>query len=348
MRAAVYKGSQRFAIEEMPDPTPGPGQVVIDVSHCAICGTDVHHFMYDVAPPGTVMGHEYSGAVSAVGEGVSRWRAGDRVVGGGGEPPPGRAPVRGERTNYGRDSAVAPTSRVRAYAEKVLLEEWEPIPIPEGVSDEEAAMCEPCAVAVRAVRLSRLNLGDFAVVLGAGPIGLLTMQAARAAGASRVIVSEPAPARARAARELGADAVVNPLEEDAEAQVVELMDGVGPDVVFECAAAKGTLDQALNMVRRNGQVVLVAIAWERTPVMPPDWIAREVNLQTSFGTQPRDWRIALDLMRSGKVTTQPLVSEASYLPLDDIQGAFEALCNPSNQVQMVVRHNRTGGGARNG
>ena len=338
MRAAVYKGGQRFAIEDMPDPVPGPGQVVIDVKYCAICGTDVHHFMYDVAPAGTVMGHEYSGVVSAVGDGVSRWRVGDRVVGGGGEPPPGRAPVRGERTNYRLDSAAAPTSRVRAYAEKVLLEEWEPVAIPEGVSDEEAAMCEPCAVAVRAVRLSQMKLGDSVAVLGAGPIGLLTMQAARAAGASRVAVSEPAPARAEAARKLGADAVINSLEEDAESRVVELMDGVGPDVVFECAAAKGTLDQALNMVRRGGQVVLVAIIWERTPVLPPDWMAREVKLQTSFGTQPQDWRIALDLIRSGKVTMEPMTSEASYLPLDGIQDAFEALCNPSNQVQMVVRH----------
>ena len=340
MRAAVYKGNRQFAIEDMPNPTPGPGQVVIDVSYCAICGTDVHHFMYDIAPPGTVMGHEYSGVVSAVGEGVSRWSVGDRVVGGGGEPPLGRAanPSRGERANYRLESASAPTSRVRAYAEKVLLEDWEPVPIPEGVSDEEAAMCEPCAVTVHAARLSQLKLGDSVVVLGAGPIGLLCMQVARAAGAGKVIVSEPAPARAEAARRLGADAVIDPLTEDAEARVVELTGGVGPDVVFECAAASATLDQALNMVRRNGQVVLVAIVWEQTPLLPPDWMAREVSLKTSFGSQPEDWRIALDLIRSGRVTMEPLVSEASYLPLDEIQGAFEALCNPSSQVQMVVRH----------
>lgn len=340
MRAAVYQGNQQFSVEEMPDPTPGPGQVVIDVNYCAICGTDVHHFMYDISPPGTVMGHEYSGVISAVGEGVTRWNIGDRVVGGGGEPPPesGISTTRGVRANYRLESASAPTSRVRAYAEKVLLEDWEPVPIPEGVSDEEAAMCEPCAVTVHAVRLSQLKIGDSVVVLGAGPIGLLCMQVARAAGASTVIVSEPAPARAEAARRLGADAVINPLEEDAEQRVVELTGGSGPNVVFECAAAKGTLDQALNMVQRNGQVVLVAIVWEETPVLPPDWMAREINLKTSFGTQPEDWRIALDLIRSGRVTMEPLVSEASFLPLDGIQEAFEALCNPSNQVQMVVRH----------
>ena len=341
MRAAVYKGGQQFAVEDLPDPTPGPGQVVIDVNYCAICGTDVHHFLYDIAPPGTVMGHEYSGVVSSVGEGVSRWSIGDRVVGGGGEPPPevrAASPNRGERFNYRLEGFSGPSSRVRAYAEKVLLEEWEPVPIPEGVSDEEAAMCEPCAVAVHAVRLSQLRLGDSVVVLGAGPIGLLCMQVARAAGASKVIVSEPAPARADAARRLGADAVINPLEEDAVERVVELTGGTGPDLVFECAAAPGTLDQALNMVRRNGQVVLVAIVWNETPVLPPDWMAREISLKTSFGSRPEDWQISLDLIRSGKVTMEPLVSEASFLPLDEIQGAFEALCNPSNEVQMVVRH----------
>ena len=82
MRAAVYKGNQQFAIEEIADPTPGPGQVVVDVAFCAICGTDVHAFLYDVAPAGTVMGHEYSGAVSQIGPGVTRWSVGDRVIDG--------------------------------------------------------------------------------------------------------------------------------------------------------------------------------------------------------------------------------------------------------------------------
>ena len=199
-------------------------------------------------------------------------------------------------------------------------------------------MCEPSAIAVHAVRLSQMRLGDSVVVLGAGPIGLLCMQVAKAAGAIKVIVSEPAPARAEAARKLGAFAVVNPIEENAVERVVQLTEGRGPDVAFECAAAKGTLDQALNMIRRNGQVVLVAIVWEETGVLPPNWMGREVNLHTSFGSRPEDWRMSLELMQSGQVTMEPLVSEASFLPLDEIQGAFEALCNPSNQVQMVVRH----------
>ena len=338
MRAAVYKGNQQFAIEEIADPTPGPGQVVVDVAFCAICGTDVHAFLYDIAPAGTVMGHEYSGAVSKIGPGVTRWSIGDRVIGGGGEPPSGglATGARSPRFNYRTQGFAG--GRLGAYAERVLMEDWQPIPIPEGVSDEEAAMCEPCAVAVRAARLSQLKLGDAVAVLGAGPIGLLCMQVARAAGASKVVVSEPAPARAEAARRLGADAVIDPTEGDAAERIVELTDGLGPDVVFECAASRSTLDQALDMARRGGQVMLVAIAWEPTAVLPANWIAREVSLQSSFGATPQDWRIALELIRAGTVSLEPLVSEASFLPLADIQDAFEALCEPSTQVQMVVRH----------
>ncbi len=338
MRAAVYKGNQQFAIEEMADPTPGPGQVVVNVAFCAICGTDVHAFLYDIAPAGTVMGHEYSGTVSAIGPGVTGLAVGDRVVGGGGEPPPGgpATGARGARFNYRTEGFAG--GRVLGYAERVLMEEWQPIPTPEGVSDQEAAMCEPCAVAVHAVRLSQLKLGDAVAVLGAGPIGLLCMQVARAAGAGKVIVSEPAPARAEAARRLGADALIDPTELDAAERIVELTDGLGPDVVFECAASRSTLDQALDMARRGGQVVLVAIAWEPTAVLPPNWIARQVSLQSTFGADPQDWRIALELIRAGKVTMEPLVSEASFLPLADIQTAFEALCEPSTQVQMVVQH----------
>ena len=336
MRAAVYKGTQKFEIEDVNDPTPGVGQVVVDVIYCAICGTDVHAFLYDIAPPGTVMGHEYSGIISEVGPGVTRWKVGDRIVGGGGDPPPEISTSRGPRFNYRTQGFQ--NSSVRAYAEKVLMEEWEPIPIPEGVSDEEASMCEPCAVTVHAVRLSQLKLGDSVAVLGAGPIGLLCMQVAKAAGASKVIVSEPVEARANAARKLGADVVLNPTKDDVPARIVELTDGNGPEVVFECAAAKGTLESAMDMVKRGGQVVLVAIAWEPTDMIPPNWIAREVSLKSSSGSQPADWRVALELIRTGKVSMEPLVSEASFLPLDNIQDAFEALCNPSNQVQMVVKH----------
>ena len=338
MKAAVYKGGQRISVEEIPTPTPGPGQVLVRVKYCAICGTDVHGFLYDAVPPGTVIGHEYCGTVARLGPGVTAWKEGDRVVGGGGLPPPGEGPawMTDSRFNY-RTMGFASSKPLRAYAEYVVMEEWEPVPIPEGVSDEAAALCEPCSVAVHAVRLSELRLGDSVAVLGAGPIGLFCLQAAKAAGAGAVFVSEPVPARAKAALELGADAVVDPSSEDMVARIVSLTGGDGPDVVFDCAGVGSTLDQAMTLVRRLGQVVLVALAWEHTSVLPVDWITREVKMQASFGARTEDWRIALELIRSGKVTVEPMLSEAGFIPIEEIQQAFEALVKPTVQLQMVVK-----------
>jgi (R,R)-butanediol dehydrogenase/meso-butanediol dehydrogenase/diacetyl reductase len=337
MKAAVYKGNQQLRIEEIPTPTPGPGQVLIKVKYCAICGTDVHGYLYDAAPPGTVMGHEYCGTVVELGPGVSSWNEGDRVVGGGGTPPPGKAPkyITDPRFSYlTMGFADRPPG---AYAEYVLMEEWAPVPVPDGVSDEAAAMCEPCAIAVHAVRISQLRLGDSVAVLGAGPIGLLCIQAAMAAGAGAVFVSEPSPTRGHAALDLGADAVIDPTKEDAVARMVSLTGGSGPRVVFDCAGARSSLDQAMNMTSRHGQVVLVALAWEHTSVLPAEWITREVNLQASFGSRPEDWRIALDLLRSGKITVEPMLNETDFIPLDAIQEAFESLIKPTTQLQMVVK-----------
>lgn len=336
MRAAVYKGKQSLKVEEIPTPEPGPGELLVKIKYSAICGTDVHAFLYDVPRPGTVMGHEFSGTVVRLGPGVSSWRVGDRVVGGGGAPPPGQAPALLSDPRYNFRTMGYGPSADRAYAEYMLMKEWRPIPIPDGVGDLEAALCEPCGVAVRAVRRSDLRLGDSVAVLGAGPIGMLVVQAARAAGASTVIVSEPAPARKEAATKVGADVVVDPTEGDVVSEIESLTGGLGPDIVFDCAGVSSTLDQAFNMVRHSGQVVLVAVPWEPLPIMPVDWMAREIRMQTTFGGRPEDYRIALDLMRSGKVTIGAMASEAEFIPLEKIQSAFEALAEPSTQLQMVV------------
>ena len=338
MRAAIYKGEQVLQVEDIPDPIPGPGQVVMKVRYSAICGTDVHAFMYDLPPAGTVLGHEFMGTIVDVGEGVTRLKAGDRVIGGGGHPPHDAPPtVRSDpRFNY-RTMGIGAHARQLGYAEYVMMEEWEPTPVPADVTDEQAALCEPCAVTVHAVRLSDIKLGDTVMVLGAGPIGLLCMQTARAAGATTVIVSEPAPGRAEAARRLGADAVLNPMEANFEARVMELTGGTGPQIIFECASAPSTLDQALDLAARGGQVVMIAIAWEPTAVNPANWMARQVRMQASFGTQPQDWPIALELMRTGKVSVDHMLSGTNFVPLEGIQGAFEALCQPTTELQMVVQ-----------
>ena len=337
MRAAVYKSKQNLVVEEIPTPEPQSDEVQIKISHSAICGTDVHVYLYDIAPPDTVLGHEFAGEISKVGSDVTRFKVGDRVIGLGGTPPPGKeSPLRRQdQYNYRLEGIT--NTRTRGYAEYTVAKEWEPLRLPDQVSNLEGALAEPCAIVTRAVRLSNQKLGDTVAVLGAGPIGLLCLQAAKAAGATKVIVSEPSEARRSVALELGADAVVDPTSQDPVKAIIELTDGAGPHVVYECAAAKPTLHDALDMVRRKGNVMLVALAWEDIPLLPVDWAGKEIQLNTTFASEPYDFKVAVDLIASKKFVLEPLLSDTDTIELKDIQEAFESLIKPSNQIQMVIK-----------
>lgn len=337
MKAAVYKSKRNLVVEEIPTPQPEPDEVQIKISHSAICGTDVHVYLYGIAPPNTVLGHEFTGEISKTGSDVTRFKVGDRVIGMGGNPPAGQeAPLRRqEQYNYRLEGIT--NSKTRGYAEYTVLKEWEPLKLPHNVSNLEGALAEPCAIVTRAVRLSNQKLGDTVAVLGAGPIGLLCLQAAKAAGANKVIVSEPSKARRAIAMELGADAVVDPTTQDSVKTIIELTDGDGPHIVYECAAAKPTLQNALDMVRKKGNVMLVALAWEDIPLLPVDWAGKEIQLNTTFGSEPYDFKVAVDLIASKKVVLDPLLSDTDTIELKDIQKAFESLIKPSNQIQMVIK-----------
>lgn len=339
MKAAIYQGDHRFEIMEVPIPEPGPDEIVVQTSYCSICGTDVHGVLYDVVPPGSGMGHEYSGTVSAVGDAVTTLRIGDRVAGaGGGTPPPGSQGNLPDnpRFNFRTMGWQSLSAAFCGYAEYILMKAWQASPVPDGVSDLQAAMVEPMAAAYHGVHRSRMRKGDRVAVIGAGPLGLFAMQIARAMGASKVIASEPAPARAAAAAALGADAVLDPSSDDVVDAMADLTNGRGPDVVIEAAGARPTLQQALEAVRHGGRVVLLAIAWEEVPVLPADWCTRDLELTTTFGFDPRWWPECYRLIESGDIRIEPMLSDDSLISLGEIEPTFRRLFRPTDEIKMVV------------
>ena len=198
MKAAVMRGEQNIVIEDVPTPEPGPDQVLIKIKYSGLCGSDVHRFQYGMAEPGSIMGHEFCGEIAAVGANVTEWKEGDRVVGGGGANPDG-IPRATSGPRYSARTVGFKTPGWGGFAEYALMDHWRPSRLPDNVSWETAVLAEPCAIAVHAVRRSSYKVGDAVVVMGAGPIGLLTQQVLQAGGASAVYVSEPAPARAESA-----------------------------------------------------------------------------------------------------------------------------------------------------
>ena len=336
MKAAVIRGTQNIEIEDIPTPVPRPNQVLVRIKFSALCGSDVHRFQYGMANDGSVLGHEYIGEVVQVGKDVKRFKEGDRVVGGGGTPPGDIVLPTSPNDRYSARTVGIETTRIGGFAEYVAMDDWRPLLIPNGVSDELAVLAEPTSIAVHAVRTSNFKIGDMAVVLGAGPIGLLTIQVLNAAGASSVIVSEPAPARAESARILGADVVLNPVAEDVVERVLELSGGPGVPVAFDAAAAKPTFQQGMEMVWRGGQLLVVSMAWEDVDLRTVDWIGREVEMKAAYGSQPIDWQTALNLMSRGQLSSESMITPESFISWDDMQSSMERLIKPEEHVQMVL------------
>jgi len=335
MKAAVIRGTQQIQVEDVPTPEPGPNQVLVKIKYSAICGSDVHRFQYGMMNSGSIMGHEYIGEVVQSGADVTLLNEGDRVVSGGGEPPEGIS-ARTAEDRYSARTMGLKTPPQGGFAEYIVLDEWRPLKIPNNVSNELAVLAEPAAIAVHAVRRSKFSIGDSVVVMGAGPIGLLIMQVLNAGGAGAVYVSEPATARAEAARVLGATVVMNPTNEDVVSKVLEISGGPGVPIAFDAAAARPTLQQGLEMVRRGGQVLVVSMAWEDVDLLTVEWIGREVEMKASYGSQPIDWRTVLKLMERGLLSEQAMVTDESFIEFDEMQSSMERLMKPEEHVQLVL------------
>jgi len=336
MKAAVIRGTQKIVVEDIPTPEPGPNQVLVKIKYSALCGSDVHRFQYGMANDGSVLGHEYIGEVVQIGRNVTLFKEGDRVVSGGGEPPTGTISALSSGVRYSARTVGLEVTRIGGFAEYIAMDEWRPLHIPESVSDELAVLAEPASIAVHAVRTSAFKIGDQAVVMGAGPIGLLVMQVLKAAGAAAVYVSEPASARAESARVLGADLVLNPMEEHVVERVLELSGGLGVPVAFDAAAARPTFQQGMEMIRREGQLLVVSMAWEDVDLRTVDWIGREVEMKAAYGSLPIDWRTVLNLMERAQLSEKSMVTDESFIGWDEMQVSMERLMKPEEHVQLVL------------
>ena len=260
MLAALITGKDTVELREFPDPTPASTGVVVDIAFCGICGTDVHAYQSGRPYNPAICGHEWSGTVSAIGAEVSSFSEGDRVVVAV-APSCGRCTAchRGQTDRcevtflsaLGRDPLAPPHG---GFAPRIAVAAARVVKTDPALTDEQAAQVEPTTVAFHAVRTSALRLGDIAVIQGAGPIGLGTMQWVRAAGAGQVIVVEPNEQRRALALELGAHLAVAPGEE-ADQAIRERTHGLGADIVYECVGRPFAVQSAVDLAPSRGSDV---------------------------------------------------------------------------------------------
>jgi (R,R)-butanediol dehydrogenase/meso-butanediol dehydrogenase/diacetyl reductase len=340
MRAGLVTGREQIEFREFPDPTPEPEKAVVQISHCGICGTDLHAFDHGGFYNPGICGHEWAGTISALGAGVEGLREGDRV-GIGIAPACGRCREcrSGDAAHCGAALmgllGMGPLAAPHGgFATAIGIEAARLYPVHPKLTDLEAAMLEPATVAIHALRRTPLRLGDTAIVLGAGPIGLLVLQSALIAGAGCVVVVEPEPNRAKVAASLGATLVVDPAVDDFEARIREVCGSLGADVAFECAGIPTTIDQSVGLVKRGGVVSLVGLATVPAEIAPGAWLAREVRLVASLGYLHEEFQVTMQLVADGRLKLEPLHTET--VGLDDMESAFRRLLAGDGAVKILV------------
>ncbi len=336
MRASVLRGVGDVALEERPVPAPGPGEVLVRVTAVGVCGSDVHYYEHGrigpfVVESPMVLGHEAGGVVEAVGPEVTSLVAGQRVSLEPGVPCRSCPQCLAGRYNLCPDVAFFATPPYDgAFCEYVVLPEPFVFAVPDSVSDEASALLEPLSVGVWAARRAQVSPGSRVLVTGAGPIGLVCAQVARAYGADEVWVSDVNAHRLELAKRLGAvplDVTHRSLDEW----------GVEPDVLLECSGNAAATAQAIRQVARAGRVVLIGMGADEVPIPVPTVQDRELWLTGAF-RYANTWPTAIELVASGRVDLDSLVT--GHFGLAEVEQALTAARRDPTTVKAVVHPGR--------
>ncbi len=335
MRAAVYKGHQTIEVEEYPIPTVGANDVLLEVSHCGVCGSDIHFVLEGWSAPNRVHGHEFSGTVVQVGEAVTTWAIGDSVVGG-----PSARCGDCEYCQVGRPNLCVGRSEVGAggewqgaFADYMRVPEAELLRLPDGVSLREAALTEPLAVALHGLSRSEVQPGERVLITGGGPIGALSAAALIHRGVTDVVVSEPSKVRRELCARLGAT-VVEP-----ESLVAPSMPDAITDepfhVALECSGHAVAMEQCLGQLARMGRLVLVGAGIKAPRFDPNRILLNELNITGAFCYDDGGFDDALAMLASPTFPTDVLI-EPDDVGLHELRDAIGRLGAGEVPAKVVV------------
>jgi (R,R)-butanediol dehydrogenase/meso-butanediol dehydrogenase/diacetyl reductase len=337
MRAAIFKAPRApLEIHEVPDLRPGPGEIVVRVKNCGICSSDLHAANSPTMspPPGTIMGHEFSGVIEEVGSAVAGFEPG--------EPAAVMSYLACGECSFCRAGFAMKCRSMRpvgfgevpgAYAQFITTRPGSVFKMPRQMSFRTGAMVEPMVVALHGLRRSRFQAGETCVIMGAGPIGMMTLLWARFAGARTIVVSEVLIERRELALKLGADFAVDP-RLHSPASAMDRLTGSGADVIFECIGSPGSLAQAITYAPRGGRITVLSASIEDDGFPPGIAMSKELDIHFSLGIEPGEIETTIAVLASGRISTEPLITH--IVTLDDLPRAFAGLQQPTNQMKVMV------------
>ena len=332
MKAAVLEGLDKLVVRDVPTPGVGDGEVLVKVHACAVCGSDIrmfHHGNPRLKPP-AIMGHESAGEVAAVGRNVTKFRVGDRVAIGA-DVPCGECVFceagigNNCQINYAMGYQFPGSFAEYVLLNRIVVNHGPVHKLPAHVSFDEGALAEPLGCVLNAVELTGVRLGDAVVIIGAGPIGCMIIEAARRMGAAKVIVVQRSRPRLDMARKFGADVYVCGSEEDAVARVLEETGGLGADVILTaCPSPEAQMD-AISMAKNRARVSFFGGLPKGQSLVTLDTNLihyKELFIMGAHGCVPRHHRQAVDLIASGAIRIGEYISHR--FPLEKTAEAFAA------------------------
>lgn len=342
MKAGAFIEKGVMGVIEVDEPpAPGTGEVQLDVAYCGVCGSDLHQVEYGFAEPNTILGHEFSATVRLAGEGADAFRAGERVAVRPFLACGGCHLCASGRDQYCKDALAIGTAHGLASA--VISGGMAPrinVPmaalhrLPDAIGLQHAALIEPLAVALHAVRASGIEKGESAVVMGAGPIGIALLSCLRAAGAGTIIVTERSRERAAQAASFGADEVLIAGQDDVGRRVRHLTRG-GADVVFDAVGMPGMLEEAVRHVTPGGRVQVVGVCMEPDRIFPAGWLMTEPRIQICFVYTAAEFAETAELVGTGKLAADRMISRVE--PMADVAEVFESLRTEKRDIKVLLQ-----------
>jgi len=341
MRAAVMR-NKRIVADTLPDPVPGPGQVLVRTLACGICGSDLHALQHaeamaelakETGGPGggifmdpardVVMGHEFCAEILDFGPSTLRQlKPGQRVC-----SMPLAFDARGiSAVGYSNDYPGG-------YGELMVLSEPLLLPVPDGLPTAHAALTEPMAVGVHAVAKGRPEKGDAALVVGCGPVGLAVVAALRLQGLGPIVAADFSPKRRALAERLGADVVVDPAKEKAVDAWTKAA-GAKQALFFECVGVPGTIHEIMRAAPRGARIVVAGACMEYDRFHPMYGVQKELSLQFVLGYTPEEFAGALAALADGRIPVEPVVT--GRVGVDGVADAFAALRDPETHAKILV------------
>ena len=341
MRAAVFDGpGMPLRIAEVPEPQAGPGEAILRVHACGICGSDLHATAPGgIARPGGILGHEVAGIISELGpDPIGTWSVGDRVFvvsrftcGSCGWCLIGQGHRCDQIKFFG---ALGPDEPDGAYAELLRVHTNDLLRVPDGVGLDIAASVEPLATGLMLVREAELSIGDRVLVMGGGPIGLATVAWARFFGARRVVMSEMVSHRLSLGTVMGATDLIDASGvDDMGAAVTDLL-GQPPDIVIECVGLPGVLSQAIDIVRHGGSVIAGGVCMQPDSIDHVAAYLKEPTVRFPATYTTEENAFVIEMIAAGRLDPTPMLSHR--VTLDELPSAFEALRRPTDQCKVIV------------